>query len=169
MEDILFYVFAAITLASAAVVVFSKNVMHSAFSLLFTLFGIAAFYVLLSADFLAVSQIMIYIGGILVLIIFGVMLTSRITGVEFKSGLSGKVQTTISLALAAIVAVTLSIVYSTSEWFTKEITTEQIASSNSLKGLGVELMTDYLVAFEVASVLLTIALVGAALIARRKN
>ncbi len=169
MEDILFYAFAAITLASAAVVVFSRNVMHSAFSLLFTLFGVAAFYVLLSADFLAVSQIMVYIGGILVLLIFGVMLTTKVTGVDVKSGMTGKLQTWISLAFAAVIAVGLSIAYQCTDWFTKEITPEQIAASNSLKGLGVELMTDYLVAFEVASVLLTVALVGAALIARRKN
>ena len=112
---------------------------------------------------------MVYIGGILVLLIFGVMLTTRITGVDVKSGMTGKLQTWISLAFAAVIAVGLSIVYQTTDWFTKEITPEQIAASNSLKGLGVELMTDYLAAFEVASVLLTVALVGAALIARRKN
>ena len=78
---IAFYFFGALTIVFGAVVVLSKNIMISAFSLLFTFFGIAGLYVLLSADFLAITQIMIYIGGILVLIIFGVMLTINITGV----------------------------------------------------------------------------------------
>ena len=62
-----YYFLAGLVIASAAVVVFSKNIMYSAFALLFTLFGVAGLYVLLNADFMAVTQIMIYIGGILVL------------------------------------------------------------------------------------------------------
>ncbi|MEK6571394.1 MAG: NADH-quinone oxidoreductase subunit J, partial [Bacteroidota bacterium] len=74
--DIVFYVFALVTVVSAFVVVFSKNIVHSAFSLLFTFFGVAGLYVLLNADFLAVTQLLIYVGGILILLLFGVMLTS---------------------------------------------------------------------------------------------
>jgi NADH-quinone oxidoreductase subunit K len=78
LQAIVFYVFAFITLGSAFVVVFSRNIIYSAFSLLFTFFGVAGLYVLLNADFLAVTQILIYVGGILVLLLFGVMLTNRV-------------------------------------------------------------------------------------------
>ena len=88
---IAFYFFAILIIASGIVVVLSKNVMHSAFALMFTFFSVAGLYVLLNADFLAITQIMIYIGGILVLIIFGVMLTTRITGVDIKTGAIGKI------------------------------------------------------------------------------
>jgi NADH-quinone oxidoreductase subunit J len=84
--DILFFVFALITIVSACIVVFSKNLMYAAFSLLFTFFGVAALYVLLYADFLAVTQVLIYVGGILVLLLFGVMLTSKVVKVEIQTG-----------------------------------------------------------------------------------
>jgi NADH:ubiquinone oxidoreductase subunit 6 (subunit J) len=71
-----FYGFVALALASAIVVVTSRNVVHSAFSLMVTLFCVAAFYVYLGADFLAAIQLLVYVGGILVLVLFGVMMTS---------------------------------------------------------------------------------------------
>ena len=84
--DIIFYFFAFITIVSAAIVVFSRNIIHSAFSLMFTFFGVAGLYVMLNADFIAVTQVLIYVGGILVLILFGVMLTTKVIGVEMKTG-----------------------------------------------------------------------------------
>ncbi len=164
LETIVFYFFALIVIASAGMVVLSKNIMYSAFSLLFTLFGIAGLYVLLMADFVAVSQIMIYIGGILILIIFAVMLTSRINGVDMKSGPVGKLNFIIGGVIAAAIAVGLSTIYATSHW----ISGPQGEIKTSINLLGNALMTEYLLAFEVASVLLLIALIGAALIARRK-
>ncbi len=164
MEDLLFYIFAAIVIGSAAVVVLSKNIMYSAFSLLFTFFGIAGLYVLLFADFVALTQIMVYIGGILVLIIFGVMLTTKITGVDIKTGTTGKVQLITASVVVAIIAVTLIMLFTNVEWVSREFT----QPNTTIEGLGYALMTEYLLPFEVASVLLLIALVGAALIARRK-
>ena len=164
MEDLLFDIFAAIVSGSAAVVVLSKNIMYSAFSLLFTFFGIAGLYVLLFADFVALTQIMVYIGGILVLIIFGVMLTTKITGVDIKTGTTGKVQLITASVVVAIIAVTLIMLFTNVEWVSREFT----QPNTTIEGLGYALMTEYLLPFEVASVLLLIALVGAALIARRK-
>ena len=86
LEAVVFYLFALIVLCSGAVVVLSKNIMHSAFALLFTFFGMAGLYAMLMADFIAVAQIMIYVGGILVLIIFAVMLTAKVTGIVIKTG-----------------------------------------------------------------------------------
>ena len=78
MYEIVFYIFAAICLISGAVVVLSRNIAHAAFALLFTFFGVAGVYVLLGADFVGVSQLLIYVGGILVLFLFGMMLTANI-------------------------------------------------------------------------------------------
>src|SRR5512135_444399 len=109
--DILFFVFAFITVVSAFIVVFSKNIVYSAFSLLFTFFGVAGLYVLLQADFLAVTQILIYVGGILVLLLFGVMLTHKVISVDIKTG---TIQTVPALLIVAIVAGSLSgVFYST--------------------------------------------------------
>jgi len=162
---IAYYVFALLIISSAGVVVFSKNIMYSAFSLLFTFFGVAGIYVLLSADFIAIAQIMIYIGGILVLIIFGVMLTTRITGVDVKTGTMGKVQMGLVGLLMAIVCVSLMVVFSSTKWFLAD--SKPVQSTINL--IGNELLTNYLLAFEAASMLLLIAIIGAAFIARRKN
>ncbi|MDQ1266317.1 MAG: NADH-quinone oxidoreductase subunit [Bacteroidota bacterium] len=165
LVPIAFYAFAVIIIASAIVVVFSKNIVYSAFSLLFTFFGVAALYVLLNADFLAITQIMIYIGGILVLIIFGVMLTTKITGVDIKTGVTGKVQVGIAALVTAVIGITLVILYTNVQWFVR------IAPmpNSTIRHIGGQLLTNYVLAFEVASVLLLIAIVGAALIARRKS
>ena len=66
-------------------VVSRKNVIHSAFALFFTLLGVSGFYVLLHADFIAITQIMVYVGGILILLIFGVMLTTKITDIDLRT------------------------------------------------------------------------------------
>ena len=78
-SDILFLSICMLVLLSGFWVVVSPNLVHSAVSLLFTLFGVAGLYVFLYADFMAAAQVIIYVGGILVLIIFGVMLTNKIS------------------------------------------------------------------------------------------
>ena len=74
-EAFVFWVFAIVTVGSAAVVVLSRQLIYSAFALLFTFVGVAGLYLMLGADFLAATQLLIYVGGILVLLLFGVMLT----------------------------------------------------------------------------------------------
>jgi NADH-quinone oxidoreductase subunit J len=162
LYDIIFYLFALLTVGSAVVVVFTKNIIYSAFSLLFTFCGVAGLYVLLNADFLAVTQLLIYVGGILVLIIFGVMLTNKVTNVEFKTG---TLQTVPAYFIVAIIAGTLCGIFCITNW--------RVAPSEDVPAttfqLGKLLMTDFLLPFEAASVVLLIALIGAVLIARRKQ
>jgi NADH-quinone oxidoreductase subunit J len=160
--DYAFFVFAFITLASACIVVFSKNIVYSAFSLLFTFFGVAGLYALLQADFLAVTQILIYVGGILVLLLFGVMLTSKVVNVELKTG---TLHTVPALLLVAVVAGTLSGLFYTS-W--KGAAPAPSTLGTTTPTLGQLLMTTYLLPFEIASVILLVALIGAAWFARKK-
>jgi NADH-quinone oxidoreductase subunit J len=160
---IVFYVFALLTLVSASVVVFSKNIVRSAFSLLFTFFGVAGLYVLLMADFLALTQLMIYVGGILVLVIFGVMLTSRQINVDAKTG---TVQTLPAVLIVAAIAGTLVGMFWSTDWRIKGSLPETASSGHTIGNM---LLTSYLLPFEVASVVLLVALVGAAMIARREK
>jgi NADH-quinone oxidoreductase subunit J len=159
--DIVFYVFAAITIVSAFVVVFTKNIMYAAFSLLFTFIGVAALYVLLHADFLAVTQILIYVGGILVLLLFGVMLTNNVVSVDIKTG---TLNTIPALVAAAVIVGSLAAVFYMT-WST--VAEPATAPTATTRAIGELLMTGYALPFEVASVVLLAALIGAALMARR--
>jgi NADH-quinone oxidoreductase subunit J len=161
--DIVFFVFAFITLVSAFIVVFSRNIIYSAFALLFTFFGVAGLYVLLQADVLAVTQILIYVGGILVLLLFGVMLTNKVVNVEIKTG---TFQTIPALILVAVVSGSLAGLFY-SMWRGVGVPAEP--ARPTINALGEMLMTSYLLPFEIASVILLVALVGAAMTARRSR
>lgn len=160
---IIFYGFALITLASAAIVVFSKNIVYAAFALLFSFFGIAGLYVLLAADFLAITQLLIYVGGILVLLIFGVMLTNRMISVDMKTS---SIQTLPGVLLVAAVAGTVVGMFWSTDWNLLEQLQEPVATARII---GEKFLTTYLLPFEIASVILLVALMGAAMIARREK
>ncbi len=162
--DIIFYAFAAFTLVSAAIMVVSKNIIHSAVGLLFSFFGVAGIYVLLAADFLAVVQILVYVGGILILLLFGVMLTQRITSVDMRTGTLQLVPAI--LAVAGVFVILFRVISKTS-W---NIVPEAEAQfSPTAEKIGNLLMTDFLIPFEIVSVLLLAALIGAAFIARKST
>ncbi len=160
--DITFYAFALVTIVSAIGVVFSRSIVYAAFSLLFAFFGVAALYVLLAADFIAITQILLYVGGILVLIIFGIMLTSRANSVEMKKGLLSIAP---SVVLAGVIAGTLIGVLTTTKW----PSAGTAPAEETAKPIGALLMTKFVLPFELASVLLLVALVGAVIIARREK
>ena len=158
--DIIFYLFAAVTVVSAFLVVTNRNIVHAAFYLLFTFFGVAGIYVMLGADFVAVVQLIVYVGGILILILFGVMLTNKITNVEIKTGTIHTLPASIVLGLfaGAIGAVVLN-----TNW--KVVETPESGATTS--ALGSMLVNEYALIFELLGILLLIALVGAASMARR--
>ncbi|MCX7879105.1 MAG: NADH-quinone oxidoreductase subunit J [Ignavibacteria bacterium] len=165
LVEIVFWTFAVLIVLSALVAVLSKNVIYSVFALLFTFFGVAGIYVLLNADFIAITQILIYIGGILVLLIFGVMLTSNITSVDIRSGQIGVFHTFWAGLISLLVIAGISYIALSTNWATSSSHSEQKAT---IETIGNSLLTNYLLAFESSSVLLLIAIIGAALIARRK-
>ncbi|OGU77714.1 MAG: NADH-quinone oxidoreductase subunit J [Stygiobacter sp. RIFOXYC12_FULL_38_8] len=160
--DIMFYIFAAITLVSAWFVVTTRNVIYSAFFLLFTFFGVAGIYVLLAADFIAVVQIMVYVGGILILLLFGVMLTNTITNVDIRTGASNLLPA--SIATGILMGAVVSVM-----WYTEWKIQPTAAPNTTIKELGRLLLTDYVLVFELLGLLLLVALIGAASIARREK
>lgn len=156
---IIFYLFAAITVFSAAFVVFSRNIIYSAFSLLFTFFGAAALYVFLSADFIAVTQVVVYVGGILVLLLFGVMFTNKVMGSRLMTDVQNLIPGIIILVAAAG---GLIYVFGTqADWYTAGM-----LNGSVVERIGVETMSRYVLPFEMASILLLLALIGAAFLAR---
>ena len=165
MYEIIFYFFAIVTVSSAAVVVFSRNIVYSAFALLFTFFGVAGIYVLLNADFLAVTQLLIYVGGILVLLLFGVMLTTNTVSIDIKSGSLNVLPAVIVVALLVGL---LGGMFWTSDWFVSKQMGELAVQATS-KEIGNALVTTHVLPFEIASVILLVAIVGAAMMARREK
>ncbi len=163
--DFMFYLFAAVTLVSAFFVVTIRNIVYSAFFLLFTFFGVVGLYVLLAADFLAIVQLVVYVGGILILLLFGVMLTNKITSVQIKSGTFQILPAAIAVGLFAGI-LTASLI--NTNWRTFETESAYGGPNTTAYNLGNLLMQEYVIVFELLGVLLLVALIGAASMARRK-
>lgn len=160
--DLIFYLFSAIIIISAFIVVAAKNIIYSAFSLLFTFFGVAGIYVLLQADFIAVVQVIIYVGGILVLIIFGVMLTNKITDVEIKTESIHIIPATI---VTGVIGGTLVAILTKTNWRIAE----PINLDKTVMEIGRYLVTHYVILFELAGIILLVALIGSVMIARKER
>jgi NADH-quinone oxidoreductase subunit J len=158
--DIIFYLFAAVTLLSAFFVVTSRNIVHAAFYLLFTFFGVAGIYVMLGADFVAIVQLIIYVGGILILLIFGVMLTNKITQVEIKTGTIHTLPAAIGVGL--FTGIVGAVILNT-EW----LVVDAKMPESTLSVIGTMLVNEYVLIFELLGILLLVALIGAASMARR--
>ena len=162
LEAVLFYVFAAATLLSGLMICAARNVVRMAVWVFFVLGSIAMMYFLLGANFLAAIQFIVYAGGTLILLIFGVMLTGRSPWVRLdikpaEMLAAAGVGTALLVTLVAMIAVT--------QW-PEEI---GVAGGFSVGELGRELLTTYLVPFEVASVLLLVVMIGAGYLARQES
>ena len=161
LGTILFIGISLLIVSSALMVVISPNLVHSAVSLLFTLFSVAAVYVFLYADFIAATQVVIYVGGILVLIIFGVMLTNKIDDATISSPTHNRIPGIISCLV--ILYIQFTVIYNTNWYRGSEFIRE-----STIKDIGNLLLTKYLLPFEIASILLLAALIGAAMLSRKK-
>jgi NADH-quinone oxidoreductase subunit J len=158
-----FYLIALMTVIAGFVVVLSKNILRAVFALLFTLFGMAGLFLFLHADFLAATQVLIYVGGVLVLLLFGIMLTQKMVEADVRTG---KIQFTPSLIAMGILFVFLLFVIFQTPWNPKGAPEFGIGTT---AGIGTLLMTEWLLPFEIASILLLAALIGAVSIARTRR
>ena len=164
-----FYIVAAMTVAFALAVVLLRNVIHSALALGACLFGVAHIYVLLHAQFLAVAQVLIYVGDITVLILFAVMLTRGVLrphverwGVPFPAGVA------MALLLAAMICVYLVEAEPLFRYPSGQAL-QTLGSYGSVRAFSEQMLTTYLLPFEVASGILLMALVGAIILAREEH
>ncbi len=165
LKTFIFYGFALMTVASALLVVTVRNIVHAAFSLMVTLFGVAGLYVFLQADFLAATQVIVYVGGILVLILFGVMMTSG--RLEMRIHIErGQLLLGGAVALALFMLL-LTVIANTPVW--KNRIDDGTALPPTTEKIGELILNGpFLLPFEVVSVLLLVALIGAALISRKE-
>ena len=158
---VVFYGLVALTLAAGAWVAFARNIVHSAFALLGTFLGVAGLYAFLSADLVAVIQLLVYVGGVLILILFAVMLTSRIADVKVSNRSWGLLPgILILLAVGTLLVLVAVRVY----WPRVPAAPAEPTAS----GIGDALLGPYVLPFEVISILLLAALIGAVTLARGK-
>ena len=155
-----FYILAGMILGSAVMVVSLKNIFHCALFLVLTLFGVAGIYILLSAEFLAAVQVLIYVGAITILMIFAIMLTAKLYNAKIRQS-NEQVLPGIIIVAALLVATIFTL--SRTAWKLSD----QLATVQPTVGIGRLLMTKYVLPFEVVSVVLLTALIGAIVIARR--
>ena len=162
MSDFVFIGLAILLIISTLGVCISKNLVHAAVCLFFSLFIVAGFYIILYADFLAAVQVIVYVGGILVLIIFGVMLTNKL---EKPSINISSINQFIASTLCATLFILFTFTIYNTDW--KISNTAEIQDSSAI--IGRLILNEYLLQFEIVSILLLGALIGAATIARKKR
>ncbi|HEY8929610.1 MAG TPA: NADH-quinone oxidoreductase subunit J [Mucilaginibacter sp.] len=176
LVQFLFYLMALIAVTSAVFVASTKNLVRSIFMFFITLFALAGLYVLALADFVAITQIVIYVGGILVLILFAFMLSGKETlnAIGGQKGRFININKMPALLLSGLFLIVLvnmmfKIDANNLVWIKKAIVTKNIVMPNSqtTENIGINLMTKYLLPFEAISVLLMIALIGSAHLSRK--
>jgi NADH-quinone oxidoreductase subunit J len=167
-EDLAFLILAVTMLGSAVRVVTTKNVVHAALYLVMVLAGVAALYILLASEFVAITQVLVYIGAIVVLFLFGIMLTRAELGISNDLD-NDRVQRTVAAVVGLLLAGVMGYAL-WDQWHDTRIavlgrTTAQLGQSTNQ--ISDTIFGPYLIPFEVASVLLLAALIGAIVLARR--
>lgn len=163
VAQVVFYLLAALTVGSSMMVAFSRNIVYSTFALLGAFMGVVGIYILLAADFVAMVQLLVYVGGILVLTIFAVMLTQGIADVTVSNREVGVVPSLVTVGILG--AVMLYAVFKT-PW---QQSPAQMASTPTTYAIGNAFLGEYVLPFEVASLVLLAALVGAIVISRHET
>ncbi|MFD1631541.1 NADH-quinone oxidoreductase subunit J [Pseudopedobacter beijingensis] len=178
MEQIVFYILAGVALLSALYVVTGQNLVRSVFMFFVTLFAVAGLYVFALADFVALTQIVIYVGGVLVMLLFVFMLSTKNSLEGLSSLKKDKLSenrlpaTVLCLALAGIlIYAILSVDFGSLSWIQSAIASGDVKqpTDNNITNIGVNLMSRYLLPFEVISIFLMMVLIGAAHLARKEN
>src|SRR5437870_2097687 len=169
LELVLFYIFAAIAVISAIMVITRHNVVHSAAFLGATLFAVAGIFLTLHAEFLAGVQVIVYVGGILVLFVFVIMLIAVERSVHERQY---NRQWTIALVTSAILIAEIAYgLYRGKDSFVLPVVppAAAAAAAGNSEQVGTALYTTYLLPFEIASILLLVANVGAVVLAKRRT
>lgn len=161
MYSLLFYLTAGFTSLCALGVAWSRNVVYSAFFLMGTLFGVAGLYAFLAADFVAAVQVLVYVGGILVLTLFAIVLTQQIDDVQISNRSVGRLP---ALGLVGVLAVAMTIAVVRAPWKT----VEPAPGTPTTQAIGNAFLETYLLPFELASIVLLVALIGAIVLSRKE-
>ncbi len=171
--ETMFIISALATLFGAFMVVSVKNLMHACMYLLLSLFGVAGLYATLGADFLAATQLVVYAGGVVILMLFAIMLTGGVQEFVNKFGINKipSMGTGKTYTIASVISLIFS--YVILQVLTPVFKGYELASlpqfDSTVEKIGTLLVTDHVLAFEISSVLLLGALVGAAVISRPRT
>jgi NADH:ubiquinone oxidoreductase subunit 6 (subunit J) len=157
----LFYLIAGLTVIGALGVALSTNVVYSAMSLMAALIGASGLYVFLAADFVAVVQILVYVGGILVLTLFAIMLTHQISEVQVSNRSVARLP---ALGLMVLLGFAMGTAILRAPWHVEPLG----EATPTTYGIGDSFLNQYLLPFELASVVLLTALVGAIVLSRKE-
>jgi NADH-quinone oxidoreductase subunit J len=165
-SEVAFFVLSILALGSAVMVITRRNPVHSAMWLIVTLFSVGGVFLILHAPFLFAVQIILYVGGIMVLIVFVIMLVS--VDVSLKHQQFSR-QWLVGLITVLILAAELGYaLYHSSKGFILAQGAPQVLSENNTQAIGMALYQNYMLPVEIASLLLLVAMVGAVLMAKRK-
>ncbi len=166
MELLFFYIFAGVAIVSAVMVVTNKNIFHAALFLILTFFCVAAIYVILRAEFLAAVQVLLYVGAVMALFVFTILLIN-VMQAQFLRQFHGQ-RPLATILVAALLAQALYLLFGDFRGNFPLVgeTPADTSGQAGLEALARLLLTDYLLLFEVASVLLLAALIGAVVLAR---
>ena len=167
-EAIAFYVIAALILGFAVLVISSRSTVHAVLFLVLNFLAVAALYVLLTAQFLAVIQILVYAGGIVVLYLFVVMLVNLKRGPEDHAAPQRRGWLGFGLSALVLAELGAILVYGAGAAAPASPMQNSDLAINNVERVGMLLYTDYLIPFEVASMLLLVAMVGAIILAKRE-
>lgn len=173
VEQVIFYFFAALLLLSTLIVVTSSNLVRSIFLFFTSLFSLAAIYVFALADFIALTQVVLYAGGVLVLMLFAFMLSQKdllnaIESAQSSLKINHLAGIIISiLFFAFLIQMFLENDFSQAHWIKSGTAISK--TDNTIHAIGIQSMTKYLLPFEILSVFLLMALIGAAHLARKGN
>ena len=162
IQPLVFFALAGLAIASAALIAFSRNLVYSAFALLGAFSGVAGLFVLLGADFLAIIQVLVYVGGVLVLYLFAVLMSAGISDVKLSNPISNyKVAVP---ALILMILLLAKLIYGT-DW---HVSPELLSQQPTTASIGEAFLNEYLLPFELISILLLATLVGAVANARKE-
>lgn len=178
MEELVFYAFASLAIGSALLVVNLRNTARALFLFFVTLFAMAGLFIFALADFVAITQVMVYVGGVLILMIFAFMLSNKelLNDLQNMSGrfLSLPSWQSLFLSLGFLAVMLWGIMewqQQTPDWIIQNIRHGDIIQpkDNNIQQLGLKFMTQYVLPFEVISVFLLMALIGAAHLSRKEE
>jgi NADH-quinone oxidoreductase subunit J len=163
-QNVAFYIIAAVMIVAALRVVTTKNVVHAALYLVAVLVGIAGQFILLGAEFIAATQLLVYVGAIVVLFLFGIMLTRAQLGKDPEVDGSNAQKWSAGLVAVVLLTVMGYAIYATDGMSDVELVEERVQTTAQVSD---SIFSTYLVPFEAVSVLLLAALIGAIVLARR--
>ena len=162
IEPLLFWLFAAIVVVGGLMAVLLPRIVHAVFSLFLCFTGVTAVYALIGADFLAITQLVVYVGGVMVLFAFGILLTGRTAESLGEKEIKNR---PLGIVIGAALFLGLLTAITGSSFGNAGATDAE--AGGTIGAIGKLLLGDYIIAFEFASILLLMALVGAAYLVRR--